>query len=171
MSEQNCGNCRFWWDKEDIGNSGTVPMGECRRSAPTTMTGSAERLFQKYCTVRGEITDESLEHADMAVWPKTRDWDWCGEHQPKTKAVQPETLDVPDAALAMFFRRNVPDRLANALASEGILTVGDAIEYWKTRKMPLVGIRNCGETSCGHAIEFMEKCGVPNALAHAVCFC
>jgi hypothetical protein len=79
--EDRCENCRFWRDNE-LGEPnpqpGRVDLGECRRGHPVIVLGQTPISLQEK-----EFPQEARENATQAVWPVTRECDWCGEFQPK----------------------------------------------------------------------------------------
>lgn len=63
MYDGYCENCRFWATNNDT-------VGECRRNNPVPI-------------VSGGVTSTSPYVMDRAaMWPFTRETDWCGEHTP-----------------------------------------------------------------------------------------
>ena len=85
MGNKNCENCKFW-DIETDGDLGgpveCVYIGYCRVKSPTLVQGTSKQIFQSTCSG----PDHSINIADYyaachAVWPETRQQDWCGEFQ------------------------------------------------------------------------------------------
>lgn len=60
-----CSSCRFWEPDEELGKRGD--SGICRRYPPSIP--SSEPLDSDF--------------TDYPVWPRTMDYEWCGEHKPK----------------------------------------------------------------------------------------
>lgn len=70
MSEQNCGNCRFW--KEDSKDS---YEGVCRRYPPTAH-------FYQY-------VGDGCEDVYYSAFAETAADQWCGEWQPEKPKANP----------------------------------------------------------------------------------
>ena len=64
--EMICRECRFWITANAPGG-----VGRCRRNAPVPY-------------IAGLVNPESIYQGTQlegaAIWPRTRDVDWCGEH-------------------------------------------------------------------------------------------
>ena len=77
-----CDTCRFWWLQSEA-TKGSVARGECRRRSPSrTLHDFPEKEFVML-SVRGAdpLPEDLAENQTDAVWPMTRDWDWCGEYE------------------------------------------------------------------------------------------
>jgi hypothetical protein len=62
-----CGNCRFW-SATDEGSG----EGVCHRLPPFVLLSMLPWSSQNHTG------------GPDGVWPRTEDFDWCGEHKPKT---------------------------------------------------------------------------------------
>jgi hypothetical protein len=58
-----CQTCQFWGGGDQPGYS------ECKRHAPTVFT-----------TLRTDLPGEPWHEN---VWPRTSNYDWCGDHEPR----------------------------------------------------------------------------------------
>ena len=87
MSErpERCGTCKLWDSREFPSQEGQVCHSYCRCHSPSLVVGIAEPTFRAICGTPPDyhIEDRVFEDADTAMWPKTREWDWCGEWRPK----------------------------------------------------------------------------------------
>lgn len=63
MTEQNCGNCRFW---DTVSSGHHQIQSVCRRHPPGVV----------------EHHREYFGNHGNAIWPSVSRSDWCGEHQP-----------------------------------------------------------------------------------------
>jgi hypothetical protein len=61
--KESCEKCRYWLDESDEG------AGLCRRYAPRP--------------VHYNVTTRASDIADLAIWPVTGPYDWCGEYWEK----------------------------------------------------------------------------------------
>jgi hypothetical protein len=77
--KERCATCRFWdVSEQDNPVAGRVDLGECQRFPPSIVLAQTPIMLQAE-----EYPEEAKENASYAVWPVTRDWDWCGEWQAK----------------------------------------------------------------------------------------
>ena len=76
--DRTCGGCAFWW-VEDGHAEGCVQMGECRIRAPAAFAGQSEYLARQHIFPHTDGAAPELEGASRALWPETRECDWCGE--------------------------------------------------------------------------------------------
>ena len=76
--DRTCGGCAFWW-VEGGTEEGSVQRGQCRIRAPAAFVGQSEYLARQYIFPPGDGGVPELVHASGALWPETREWDWCGE--------------------------------------------------------------------------------------------
>ncbi len=82
---EQCDKCKSWDSTEFPPEEGRVDMGYCRHHSPSLVYGISEPLFRANCCVPPHQSyPESCAYdtASEAVWPITRDWDWCGEFHP-----------------------------------------------------------------------------------------
>ncbi len=67
MSEEHCGNCKFWSTTSE-----TTAAGICRRYPPTYQTSTREEWG-------------STIESDYSAWPEVERYDWCGEYKERGK--------------------------------------------------------------------------------------
>lgn len=81
---QNCDTCRWWDTTEFPDEKGRVPIGYCRRLSPTMVNGSTKYLALANCCPWDDRSEQAIDYDDInaAIWPVTRNWDYCGEWTP-----------------------------------------------------------------------------------------
>lgn len=85
----NCKDCKFWFQEDGDykcklnGNDKVIHyIGACLRYAPRITLG----MVWPY----DKLDSEDQEYD--AVWPHTREWDWCGEFEPKESNEEGEII-------------------------------------------------------------------------------
>ena len=85
---ERCDRCKWWDPREFPEEEGRVQLGFCRRHSPFLVNGISKELFLSNCSVPPyDAETADYEGAGGAVWPYTRDWDFCGEFTPMDSPV------------------------------------------------------------------------------------
>lgn len=78
--EPTCATCRFWQREEGRRGPTDNLEGMCRRYPPVILDALIRERVSRYKT---HSALESVEAAYSAEFPRTYEFSWCGEHQPK----------------------------------------------------------------------------------------
>lgn len=91
LNDPTCADCRFWQRLQsrrtvNCLKRGAVPLGHCRRSAPTISNAILREEMETT-----EIDDETVFIASR--FPIVADDDWCGKFQPTGERTRAENRD------------------------------------------------------------------------------
>ena len=75
MSDERCGNCKYWHHRYGVDDESHVP-GVCRRHAP---------VIREFGRQFEWVDWQSEASARPPVWPGIRYNDWCGDYEVREK--------------------------------------------------------------------------------------